>query len=222
MTRNLRRSAVALLTVLACLTIMSTPASGVVVNATAAIASGNIRLQNGTSILDIPLGGGGGTGCGSTVGLDFDVDSTGTTGTLGFSSLSYTSRISYYTTTLILVLTYTSTPASGSITGSSTTGAAIISPQVRFKFEFFYPTNTSTTATDCAHGTTFICRYSNVTVMLSGTYNNDIHSIGSSDTISLTSGASSTLVALPCGPPFSTWGGGTLTFTSLGLHVLTP
>lgn len=225
-TTKLRRSVVALTTALACLMMMGTPASATVVTFRANFdsgtgAQGNLRLQNGTSILDVAIGGTptGGTGCGNHVDVSLDIDSTGTTGTAQVLGLESTSRFLVGTTHYISVMSWVSTPTAGTITGSSTTGASVTGLGLRLKEEIYTTTNTSSTATDCARTTTLICRYNNVNLTFSGTWNNNIHDIQVSHGGSVSSNASTTLAPFPCNPPFSTYAGGTATFSNVPIHV---
>lgn len=221
MITKLRRATVALTAVCSCLVLVSPPAGAVVVNTTADVTSGNMRLQNGTNTLDLALGGGAGTNCSNAIAFDFDVDSTGTTGTIAITGGWRKTRVIVNGVHYIVDETFISNPAIGSITGSSTTGAAISGLQERRRIEIYKAANGSSTATDCVVST-LICRFGNVNLTFSGTYNGDIHSIGASDTMSLASGASTTLIGLPCSPPFSTYTGGTATITSMSTHILTP
>lgn len=223
MNKSLRRSVVALATAFACLMVLSTPAGAVVVNATAAITSGNVRLQNGTSILDIPLSGTTGTGCGTTLAISFDINSTGTTGTVAVTALTSTGRFTVGTSHYVAVLSLVSTVTAGTITGSSgTTGTAMTGLVLRIGALLYNASNTSSTATDCGLGTQ-VCRYNNVTATFSGTYSGNIHdTVLASDTAALTSTASGALQGVPCNPPFSTYTGGTATVTAMGIHILTP
>lgn len=216
MNKKLRRSVAALATAFACLALLSSPAGAVVTDVTATISTGNVRLQNGTSILDIALGGGGGTGCSTNIDAQFDVAAT-SNGTVKVTDLTSIGRFQAGTTYYVAEM---NDVIAGQVTGAiNGTTNAISGVGVRITATIFTATNQSATATDCAHGTTVTCRYSNVNLTFSGSYTGNIHSIATTDSAALTSAASTTLVGLPCSPPFSTYTGGTATATSLGMDI---
>lgn len=224
MNKKLRRSVVALTTALACLVVMATPASATVVTFRANFDSGtgstgNIHLQNGTATWDIPLNTPGGTGCGSHVDVSMDIDSTGSTGTVQVLGLESVGRVQFGTVHYISVLSWVSTPQNGTITGSSATGATITSLIARLRADLYVPTNTSSTATDCARTATLVCRYNNVNLHLAGTWVANIHDVQTSHGGLLTS-SSASLTGLPCSPPLSIFTGGTATINvPLQVHV---
>lgn len=218
MNTMLRRSAVAVIAAVACLAVMTPPAGAVMTAATFQITAGssNVRLQNGTSILDIPLGGSAGTGCSTNLDALFDVAAT-STGTVRVTDLTSIGRFTVGATHYVAEI---NDVIAGAVTGTvNGTSNAIAGVVVRVTANIYLATNTSSTATDCAHGTTVTCRYSNVNLTFGGTYTGNLHSIAVSDSAALTSAASTTLVGLPCNPPFSVYTGGTATVTSLGIHI---
>lgn len=216
MIKKLYRSVAALVITFTCLILMSAPAGAVTTSVTASIPSGNFRLQNGTSILDVPLSGSTGTGC--TVNLDavFDMAAT-SNGTMIITDVLIIIRFTVGTMHYILVMTDVPAGAvSGNVNGTTN---AITGVGVRLTSNIYPASNPSSTATDCNLSTPLRCRFSNISVTFSGTYTGNLHSITTSHTMAMASNASTTLVGLPCNPPFSIYTGGTLTFTSLNLHI---
>ena len=217
MNKNLRRGLVALATTFACLTSMTTPASAVTLGGE--ITGGTVILHNSASTVTdtVPLGGtgGGGTGGGAGCATTGSVELTSTTARV--LTLSSIARFTFGTGHFVAVLTLLAS-TSGTLTGITTTSASFSSSTVTLRADIYAATNTSSTATDCAHGTTRTCRFTG-TLHLTGTYNGNEASPQVSHTASISAAPASLTTTPPCNAPFSTYIGGTAAVSGLTLHV---
>ena len=216
MSKNLRRGLVALATTFACVASMASPASAVTLSG--AITDGSLTLHNSASTVTETLssstgGSGSGTGCGTTGSVEL----TSTTArVLAISSIvRFTLGTGHYVAVLTLLAS-----TSGALTGITTTSATISSSTVTLRADLYTATNTSSTATDCAHGTSRTCRYT-ATLHISGTYNGNEASPAISNTAVVNAPPANLTVTPPCSTPFSTFIGGTASVSGLTLHVTT-
>lgn len=208
MPTTLRRSAVALATALACLVLVATPASATTTHS-ATITGGTLKFRTGggtTGFLGSqpPLGTTG-SGCGSTLSIEED----GATGAFEIVQFSSTARF-----TVVGNNHYIAVMTRQGSTAGTYSGGAITSATLSLRVTLFNATNSSSTATDCAHGTTVVCRYT-MTLHLTGTYTG----MTTSGTVQL--GGTGTVTGLPCTPPFSEYTAGTAEAVSWGFHLTT-
>lgn len=215
MKANLRRGLVALATTFTCLMSMTSPVSAATLGG--AITGGTVILHNSASTVTqtVPLDGTGGTGSGVGCATTGSVELTSTTARV--LSLSSIARFKLGTGHYIGEISLLAS-TSGTLSGVTTTSASFNSSTVTLRADLYTATNTSSTATDCAHGTTRTCRYTG-TLHLSGTYSGNEANPAVSDTATMSAPSANISVTPPCTPPFSTYIGGTVTVTSLTLHV---
>jgi hypothetical protein len=212
--KNLRRGLAVLATTFVCVASMASPASAATLSGT--ITDGSLTLHNSTSTVTETLssstgGSGSGTGCGTTG--SFELTST----TARVLTISSTVRFKLGTGHHVAVLTLLAS-TSGTLTGVTTTSANFSSSTVTLRAELYTATNTSSTATDCTHGTTRTCRYT-ATLHISGTYTGNEASPAISDTAVVNSTPAAITVTPPCAAPFSTYIGGTAAVSGLTIHV---
>ena len=204
MNTKLRRSVAALVTALACLALMATPAAATPHSAT--VTGGNLVLTaTNTLVLTFPFAGTGGTGCGHT--LDVDEDATASTADIiGYSSAS---RFTLGTGAFVAVITRTaSTPGTVSGTGVS-------SSTLSLQIDILTAANANP-ATDCTTNAQR-CRL-RTTLSFAGT----LSGWSVSSTASLSYPTSLALLTVPppgCGPPWSSWSGSAVTGGPLAFHL---
>lgn len=213
MKTHVRRGAVAIATVVACLMLLATPASATNWVSHSKAVAGAITLHNSTSTTtgSIPLADTGGTGCGG--GVSFDMTPT----SVQVAEWSPVVRFTLGTAHYIAVFSFLGSTA-GALTNVTTTSADIASSTVTLRIDIYAASNTSSTATDCAHGTTRLCRYS-VTLHLGGTYEGNAAIPQVSDYKNLGSPAANLTVTPPCSVPLTTFIGGTAALTGARFHV---
>lgn len=208
MKTKLRRSVAALATAVACLALMATPAAAT--THTATTTGGNLTFFTSfgtTGLFDLnpPLAGSGGTDCGSTLAIDEDG-----TGAVDVTQYTSASRFTLGGSHFIVVMT-----RQGSTAGTYS-GGTISSATLSLRVDIFFATNTSSTATDCAHGTTRSCRYT-LTLHLTGTYTGWT----ASSTLQLAGSSGTVVSSPPCVAPFTTFSGGTAVITAWDIHLTT-
>lgn len=217
-----RRGVVALTTVMACLVIMATPAAAAEVTLHWKPVKGKLTLHNSTSTAtdDIDFSDGTGTGCGG--GGIADINSAVTT--INDSSVTSVNRFQLGTSHYIAEITRLASTSS-TLSNITTTSADFSSGTLTLRMDVYVATNTSSTATDCAHGTTRLCRLT-LTLHLSGEYEGDVADPKLSDKKTGQAPAASLTVTPPCGSPMSTYIGGTASASEMEYHfcsvVLSP
>ena len=216
MNKHLRRGAVALAIVLACVAGQVAPAAAWTVQ-DGTITGGTVTLINstGTATDTIPLGGTGatGTGCASSIGSHIIISDW------SISKYSTISRFKLNTTWYVVDSTKTGTGTAGTVTSVTTTSATLNSSGLTLAASIYTATDQSDTGTSCAHGTTRTCRFANVALSIQGTYSGDWNSPAASNTASLTGTGTLGTTTPPCNAPFTTYNAGTITITGLTAHV---
>ena len=212
MNTTLRRSLVTVATTLACLALMASPASAATV--TGLVTGGTVTLVSSTGTVTDTFSIGnpvGGTGCAKDITLDV------TTSTAQLTGLSSVSRFALSTTYYIMETLLTgSTP--GTLTNVTSTSATVTSATVTYQVNIYSASNQSSTATDCAHGTTRTCR-ATMTLSFSGSISGDVSSPAVSDTASLSAPPATMTMTPPCSAPFTTYVGGTASVSGMTLHI---
>lgn len=213
--KNILRSGAALATALACLALMANPASATVHDA--AIRSGEIAFFNTSGTPDfmptLPLAGTGGTGCGPTLQVTANASTTGTVDVTTYTSIG---RFTLGTTAYVADITRQSSTAG---TYNDTTGQAS-SVQLTVRMDIYAATNQGT-ATDCAHGTTRACRFSNIALTLSGFYGGSLATPAVGLTAVLTGSGTLGASSPPCNAPFTGVTNGTASISCFAFTLTT-
>ena len=198
MNKTLRRSLIALATAFACLVLTATPAAAA--NAHARITGGNMLIWNATTTSNFTISLS--VSCTSIVSMA----TTPTTAQItGYASTTrFTVGTNHYVAEIILTGS-----AAANLTNVTATSSTINNSSASLRSDLYAATNNSSTATDCNHGVTRLCRYT-MTLGLTGTYTGDVTANAVTDTVTLaTSGAAAMGTTPPCMAPFSGFTGGT-------------
>lgn len=223
MRKDIGRGVVALAITIASLGVLATPASAAVL--TGDITGGSVLLTNSSGTLSdmIPVADGVGdlgASCVSNVQITTGGGATSIT-TWNITAWAVVQRFKWGATWYVLVETRTG-GQSGAVTGVTATTADLDAPagsNLFLSFDLYTATDQSNTATSCAHGTTRACRFPNVSLLVSGVYNGDIHTPAASHTAVLDGTGALGSTVPPCSTPFSTYSAGTIDISGLTVHL---